>query len=520
SSVSQFNVRLPSGDANSSLLDLTLIIRDTFDCITELNMTSVVVKSDPLLFAALMNILQNPSTTNPLLQILSSGNQNILAQLLTSISQHLNQLNDESVSMAILNGVPASSIYISSLLTQTLPTASGQFNQSALNAYKQQLNTYANILDYLVPYTQNLLITTSNSIRLQAAMLNQLTQATNQLTRTSAMIASRKCYKLAQSLYSMATRIPFEDVQSAVEHIAQCASNVLTSVNSPLQERSIILDLDYSRANTFPRDYDTDLESPWSNPNLFADENNFSWEAIGKGRNLYYQKQLASEISAQADETTALLTSALNIHLNIGQNLTINVSTMFMSVEILSLNSIVNRINQPLSNIFVHLPTTLNLNASDYQTFGLRSIVQKLSTFDELHTETFMNMSRTFSLTILDQYGNELPVRTNFTHPFEFRIPRDSIITIPQKTLQNVTSFNSLPHHLLFNLHYVDLIQAKNLSVSVHIEIHSLDASLGYLFVYKFDDSPRLESSIDGWTFFCASSRKYSYIQNRREMNV
>ena len=42
------------------------------------------------------------------------------------------------------------------------------------------------------------------------------------------MIASRKCYKLAQSLYSMATRIPFEDVQSAVEQIAQCTSNVLT----------------------------------------------------------------------------------------------------------------------------------------------------------------------------------------------------------------------------------------------------------------------------------------------------
>lgn len=103
SSVSHFNARLPLGDANSSFLDLTMIIRDTFDCVTELNMTSVVIRSDPSIFAALMNISQNPPTTNPLLQILSSGNQNILAQLLTSISQLLTQLNDDSVTTAILS---------------------------------------------------------------------------------------------------------------------------------------------------------------------------------------------------------------------------------------------------------------------------------------------------------------------------------------------------------------------------------------------------------------------------------
>lgn len=78
--------------------------------------------------------------------------------------------------------------------------------------------------------------------------------------------------------------ISFEDVQTASIVIAECASNTLTvslvyqtfylsntkvlcvkGVNGPIQERTIILDLDRTRANTIPNDYDTDLELDWSN---------------------------------------------------------------------------------------------------------------------------------------------------------------------------------------------------------------------------------------------------------------
>ncbi len=40
---------------------------------------------------------------------------------------------------------------------------------------------------------------------------------------------------------------------------------IFQAINGPLQQRTSILDLDDSRANTFPEDYDTDLESEWSN---------------------------------------------------------------------------------------------------------------------------------------------------------------------------------------------------------------------------------------------------------------
>jgi len=36
-------------------------------------------------------------------------------------------------------------------------------------------------------------------------------------------------------------------------------------VNGPLQQRTNVLDLDSSRATALPDDYDTNLESAWSN---------------------------------------------------------------------------------------------------------------------------------------------------------------------------------------------------------------------------------------------------------------
>ena len=87
--------------------------------------------------------------------------------------------------------------------------------------------------------------------------------------------------------------MPYEDVQTAATSIAQCTTNVLTvsvtliwllhvqsgdtderlpsfqAVNGPLQQRTSTLDLDSTRANALPDDYDTDLESPWGNPSRF-----------------------------------------------------------------------------------------------------------------------------------------------------------------------------------------------------------------------------------------------------------
>jgi hypothetical protein len=58
-------------------------------------------------------------------------------------------------------------------------------NVSAMMEYNKEINSHANLREYLLTFTTNLAITTVNSIKLQASTLAELTQATNQLTRTT-----------------------------------------------------------------------------------------------------------------------------------------------------------------------------------------------------------------------------------------------------------------------------------------------------------------------------------------------
>ncbi len=95
---------MPGGNDNTSLLNLVVYIRDTFDCITQFNLTSVSVIPDSSSIFDLMNTFQNSPnslTTNPIVQLLSSGNQNTVGQILTSISQQFNKINIESLENAV-----------------------------------------------------------------------------------------------------------------------------------------------------------------------------------------------------------------------------------------------------------------------------------------------------------------------------------------------------------------------------------------------------------------------------------
>lgn len=59
----------------------------------------------------------------------------------------------------------------------------------------------------------------------------------------------------------------------------------------------------------------------------------------------------------------------------------------------------------------------------------------------------------------------------------------------------------------------------NNITMSLHFEIHPLNISLGYLFIYKFNISPHLDSStrqIDDWFLFCPSSEFYWFFFYRK----
>ncbi|WP_233601888.1 hypothetical protein, partial [Corallococcus sp. AB038B] len=118
---------------------------------------------------------------------------------------------------------------------------------------------------------------------------------------------------------------------------------------------------------------------------------------------------------------------------------------------------------------------------------------------------TNTNLSTSISLSLLDQYGTEMPLQSIVDQPIEIIIPRDPNLAIPAMMLQD--TFLSTPHNQLFNLHYSNITGTIN--ISVHWEIHPLNSSVAYLFVYKLDAVPQLNTSInliDGWTLLCPSS--------------
>ena len=103
SSISAFQVQLPRGEDPTFSLQLIVYIRDSLGSITEHNLTSVVVFADPSVVTDLINDLQyspDQLQNHPSIRSLLTQNQNRVGQVITSLSQQLNQLNNEQIDLA------------------------------------------------------------------------------------------------------------------------------------------------------------------------------------------------------------------------------------------------------------------------------------------------------------------------------------------------------------------------------------------------------------------------------------
>jgi len=468
SSFSSFQVYLPSGENQILFIE----IRDQLNCLTKFNLSSISVRTDSQL------------NTN----LLSTGNQNVVSQLLTSFSQQFNQINQQNIDKAVSSGIPLSIISISSLTTQSQPTNSS-FNQSALVEFEKELNSQSSTREYLISFTQNLQITTSNSIKLQSSSLVQLTKSTNQLTRNTISVAADRCFRLTLALQSISMKISQEDAETCATQLFQCASNLLSAVNGPLQQRTTILDLDSKRATEFSQDYETDLESQLMKINLLNENE----------KNIYQQKELANQIENKMKEIISRLNSILNIHLNVGQQSIVNTSEVFMSLQSETIESLSNK---TFANGAIRF-SSIETNQTE-KSIRIQSKVEPLASFG--HSAN-TNVSRSISFSLFDSNGNELPL----DYPIEIFIPRDPNRILPPMILQNVTF-----RQQLFNFHYVNITTI--LSISVHIEIEPLNSSVGYLLIYKFDKIPQL-NEIDGWTIFCPSDFHLFFLDNEQTRN-
>ena len=146
SSLPTMSMRLPAGQTNASTLQLIVVIRDQLDCVWEVDLPSVVVRTDSAETDQLIQSLQKSSNTpsnSPLVQILSSGNQNAVGQVLSSLSQQFNDINTQALqsaadseshkspfngsdvrSSSFPDGIPLSSVAVSALGSSPQPTVS------------------------------------------------------------------------------------------------------------------------------------------------------------------------------------------------------------------------------------------------------------------------------------------------------------------------------------------------------------------------------------------------------------
>ena len=138
--------------------------------------------------------------------------------------------------------------------------------------------------------------------------------------------------------------------------------------------------------------------------------------------------------------------------------------------------------------------------------------MNRLAVADSSATAPNTNVSRSISFSLLDRDGNEVVVRTNLSQPIEIIIPRDPNLIVPPMNLHNITASSLALHAQTFNLHFVNLTTFTS-SFSIHLQLRPVlngSSNLSYLLIHKFDQAPRLNSSIsdiDGWSLLCPASQ-------------
>ncbi len=81
---------------------------------------------------------------------------------------------------------------------------------------------------------------------------------------------------------------------------------------------------------------------------------------------------MANQIEAEVTETLSLITSALNVHLNIDQNMIMNLSSVFMSLERISFQSLTNKLINQIENAQIYIPSNFHSNLTDNKPVSLR----------------------------------------------------------------------------------------------------------------------------------------------------
>lgn len=145
-----YNIRLPAGHGNKSAVDVIVQIRDNLHCVTEFNITNISVVPVYEEINSFINTIKISSTSSnasmvnndDLAKVLENGSPEVASQVVTTVSQVLNEMNLQSIKSGIesslkknhvvlttnciscIAGIPAPSISISPLGGSKIPIVS------------------------------------------------------------------------------------------------------------------------------------------------------------------------------------------------------------------------------------------------------------------------------------------------------------------------------------------------------------------------------------------------------------
>lgn len=100
-------------------------------------------------------------------------------------------------------------------------------------------------------------------------------------------------------------------------------------------------------------------------------------------------------------------------------------------------------------------------------------------------SSSFTNLSRLFSLSVLDKNGIDLQISTNSDDPIEFFIPRDPNLSISPMFIQNVTEIDD--DRIFFNYHLVN-------------------SALSYFLISQSNHPPQYDPT-ENYTLLCSSDK-------------
>lgn len=230
-------------------------------------------------------------------------------------------------------------------------------------------------------------------------------------------------------------------------------------------------------------------------------------------------------MASQVAQTISNITDIMKIHLNIGQNMTMRSTAGFMSLETAMIGLLPNKLIELDENAQISMPRISNLNdntsvllrVSEFSNLLNKSscllvqlTMQPLASSDVSKFEANTGLSRSVSISLLDENGNDIHIDTTVNQPIEILIPRDPNMGIPPMQRQNVTSIKGNQRFYLQQIDLKPFLNDRNLTPSLHFEIQPLDIHLGYLFIYEFDNVSQLNMSInetDDWSLLCPYSK-------------